>query len=162
MRLKTLAAGMTLAVAGFVTSAVQADLSVGVSTETQADTGLLSLDSGTSAEAGVAIGVGGSSQAGAQGEVQGESRQRSELAGDGRAEAEARIEQEGQAGLDTARDDVSRTGNETAAQARGQAQSTLGEAADTLDSVRESGEEWIEGGAAAEAQGSAGVTTEAH
>lgn len=156
MRLKTLAAGMTLAIAGLVTSAVQADLSVGVSTETRADTGLSSLDTGT--KAGVAVGAGGSAQAGAQGET----HQRSELAGDGRADAGVRIEQEGQAGLDTARDSVSRAGNEAATKARGQAQSALDGVTDTLESGRETGEAWTEEGAAVEAEGSAGVTTEAH
>lgn len=156
MRLKTLAAGMTLAIAGLVASAAQADLSIGVSTETRADTGLSGLETDT--KAGVAVGTGGSAQAGAQGEA----HQRSELAGDGQAEAGVRIEQEGQAGLDTARDSVSHAGNEVTTEARAQAQSALDGATGTLDSARQSGEAWTQEGAAVEAEGSAGVTTEAH
>ncbi|WP_431024352.1 hypothetical protein [Halomonas sp. H5] len=153
MRLRTLAAGLTLAVAGLVTSSVQADLSVGASTETRADTGLLGLDTGT--KAGVEVGVGGSAQAGAQAGAEGETYQRSELESDGRADAGVRIEQESQTGLDTARDSVSRAGNEAATKARGQAQSALDGATGTLDSAQETGEAWIEEGAAVEAEGSA-------
>lgn len=156
MRLKTLAAGMTLTIAGLITSAAQADLSIGATTETRADTGLLGLDTGT--KAGVAIGTGGSAQASAQGEA----HQRNELGSDGQAEAGVRIQQEAQAGLDTARDPVSHAGNEVATEARDQAQSALDGATDTLDAARETGEALPQEGAAVEAEGSADVTTEAH
>lgn len=158
MRLRTLAAGMTLAIAGLVTSAAQADLSIGLATETRADTGLPNLDTETNAEAGVKINVLGASQADAQGQAS----QRSELAGDGRAEAGIHIEQESQGGLDRARDKAGRTGHEVATKAHGQAQSALDGATDTLDAARESGEARAAGRAAVEAEGSADVTTGTH
>ncbi|MCL7939672.1 hypothetical protein M8009_05040 [Halomonas sp. ATCH28] len=164
MRLKTLAAGMTLAFVGLAGSAAHAESgSLGVQTNSATDS---TLDSQTgndqfgvssSTQVGVEVGVDGSTR------TEREFQQQGELQTDTRAGSQTGAEHRGDAGVEGTLESATGTGHDTAAEASDRSRSVLEGASDTLEAGRETSEQWHEEAtqASGQATGNLGTTAEA-